>query len=128
MLSRDKDHKKALFRNLISALILQDKIKTTRAKANAVKGLVDKTVNYAKDGGLRRKDYLANFLTSKAATKKMYEDIINRFKDRQSGYTRIMDVGTRKGDNARMVVMEWVKKEVRSKKLEVRSKTKAKTK
>jgi large subunit ribosomal protein L17 len=111
-LGRDKDHKKALFRNLISALILNDRIKTTHSKATAIKGLVDKLVNQAKDGGLRRRDVIANFLTSSSATQKLYQDIVVRFRNRQSGYTRILDTGKRKGDNARMVVMEWMRKPV----------------
>lgn len=108
-LSRDKDHKKALFRNLISALILQGRIKTTQAKAKAIKGLVDKVVNKAKDGGRSAHDQLANFLTSKKATEKLYKDITNRFKKRRSGYTRIVNLGMRRGDNAKMVIMEWVR-------------------
>jgi large subunit ribosomal protein L17 len=109
-LSRDKDHRKALFRNLISALIMRERIKTTEAKAKAIKGLVDRLVSNAKDKGVRRKDKIANFLTSNSAANKLYKDILPRFKERSSGFTRIVKIGRRRGDNAQMVFMEWVKK------------------
>lgn len=109
-LNRDKDHKKALFRNLISALIIEGRIKTTQAKAKAIKGLVDKVVNKAKNDGLRTKDQLANFLTSKKATIKLYDDIVKRFSKKNSGFTRIVKIGRRRGDNAKIVFMEWTGK------------------
>lgn len=106
-LSRDKDHKKALFRNLISALILHGSIKTTEAKAKAVRGLVDRIVNKAKREGRRTRDQVTEFLTSQAAASKLYEEIVPRFKSKNSGFTRIVDFGRRQGDNAKVVVMEW---------------------
>lgn len=120
-LSRDKDHRKALFRNLISALVLQGSIKTTEAKAKAIKGLVDKIVTQAKEGGLRAKDKLANFLTSRAAITKLYDNLVPTFKDRRSGFTRIIEFGRRRGDNAKIVVMEWVGKKVKSEKSPARN-------
>ena len=110
-LSRDKDHRKALFRNLISALILQGSVKTTEAKAKAIKGLIDKLVNKAKKGGLRQKDKITNFLTSKEAAKKLYDEIVPKLKKRSSGFTRIVKFKRRRGDNAKIVIISWVDEE-----------------
>ena len=121
-LSRDKDHHKALFRNLISALILDERIKTTNAKAKALKSLIDRVVNNAKKGGTRTREQLINYLASKVALDKLYNDIIKRFPDRSSGYTRLVRIGERQGDNAIMMLVEWV---VKSEEKTVKSEEKA---
>ncbi|NCN58889.1 50S ribosomal protein L17 [Candidatus Roizmanbacteria bacterium CG22_combo_CG10-13_8_21_14_all_38_20] len=111
-LSRDKDHHKALFRNLISALILDERVKTTNAKAKALKSLIDRVVNNAKKEGTltRTRGQLTNYLASKVALDKLYNDIIKRFPDRSSGYARNVRIGERQGDNATMMLVEWVVK------------------
>ena len=109
-LSRDKDHHKALFRNLISALILDERVKTTNAKAKALKSLIDRVVNNAKKEGTRTREQLINYLASKVALDKLYNDIIKRFPDRSSGYARNVRIGERQGDNATMMLVEWVVK------------------
>src|SRR3989344_480715 len=109
-LSRDKDHHKALFRNLISALILDERVKTTNAKAKALKSLIDRVVNNAKKEGTRTREQLINYLASKVALDKLYNDIIKRFPDISSGYARNVRIGERQGDNATMMLVEWVVK------------------
>jgi len=130
-LSRDKNERKALFKNLMSSLVLNESIKTTESKAKAIKGEVDKLVAKArKEEGLAKK-LLEQSLFSKAV-KKMISDIAPRFNGRNGGYTRIVRLGKRFGDDAQVVLMEWVEKssklKVQSSKLEKKEEKKAKPK
>src|SRR3989344_3597292 len=105
---RDANERKALFKSLISALILNGSIKTTLAKAKAIKGDVDKIVNKAKKGG-REALYLLQTSLNKNEIKKII-DIAPMFSDRSSGYAKMVKLGRRFSDNAAMVQMEWVVK------------------
>jgi large subunit ribosomal protein L17 len=123
--SRDTNERKSLFKSLISSLILQESIKTTVEKAKAIKGDVDKLINKAK----KRKGKLAEQFLQKSLGKSEMEKVINdlapRFKDRTSGYTRIIKLGRRFSDNAAMVVMEWViKPEVKNEESKIKNDTK----
>ena len=108
--SRDTNQRKALFKSLISSLILDESIKTTLEKAKAIKGDVDKIVNKAKKGDNRLKVQLLQKHLGTPAMNKLIKDIAPRFKDRSSGYTRLIKLGRRFSDNAAMVLMEWVEK------------------
>ena len=108
--SRDTNQRKALFKSLISSLILDESIKTTLEKAKAIKGDVDKIVNKAKKGDNRLKVQLLQKHLGTPAMNKLIKDIAPRFKDRNSGYTRLIKLGRRFSDNAAMVLMEWVEK------------------
>ena len=105
---RDKNARKALFRSLISSLILKEKITTTEAKAKAIKSDVDKLVTKIKNGAESKggKNLLSGFLFPHALDK-LVNEIAPRFKTRQGGYTRILRLGKRFGDDAPLVMMEW---------------------
>ena len=118
--SRDTNERKSLFKSLISALILQESIKTTAEKAKAIKGDVDKLVNKAKKGNERLATQLLQRSIGIQAMEKMIKEIAPRFKDRTSGYTRIIKLGRRFSDNAAMVIMEWVVKKVETPKVETK--------
>lgn len=121
--SRDTNQRKALFKSLISSLILDESIKTTLEKAKAIKGDVDKIVNKAKKGDGRLKIQLLQRHLGVLAMNKVIKDIVPRFKDRSSGYTRLIKLGRRFSDNADMVLMEWaVKKEINDKGLMIKDK------
>jgi len=107
-LSRKRDQKRALLKSLASALILKEKIKTTEAKAKEVSPLVEKQISRAKIGNLASRRLLANFF-SPPIVKKLVEEIGPRYKDRPGGYTRIIKLGPRKSDGARMTIIELVK-------------------
>jgi large subunit ribosomal protein L17 len=109
-LGRNKDHRKALFKNLITSLILHEEIKTTEAKAKSVKGLTDRLISRAKTGTLHSRRLLASFLPSQEAVAKIMDVLGPRFKNRTSGFTRIIRLGKRKGDQAPIVKMELVEK------------------
>lgn len=107
-LNRDTKARKALFKNLISSLIIYERIKTTSAKASAVRGLMDKLVSKAKTGSLSARRMIAAFLPDKMAVEKMMDVIGPRFKDRTSGFTRTTKLGRRKGDAAEIVQIEFL--------------------
>ncbi len=103
---RDVDERKALFKGLMSSLVLHEKIETTEEKAKAIKGELDKLVTNAKKGGVLARKLLSPKL-SPEALEKMIKDIAPRFDKRQGGYTRTVRLGKRFGDDATMVVVEW---------------------
>ncbi len=123
-LGRDVKARKALFKNLINALIEHQEIKTTEAKAKAIKGLIDKFVSRAKKKDLHSRRLVFSYLQNKNMVNKLFEEITPRFKNRQSGFTRIIKLGRRRGDAAMMVKMEFV--EGQEAKEESPSKVKAK--
>jgi len=107
-LSRKRDQRNALIRALISALILRGKIKTTEAKAKEISGIAEKFLTKAKKGDLAARRSLAGSF-SVALAKKMIEEIAPSYKERHGGYTRIIKLGLRKSDGARMAIIELVK-------------------
>jgi len=116
--SRDTNERKSLFKSLITSLILQESIKTTLEKAKAIKGDVDKIINRTKRGDEKLAIQLLQRSLGIEAMNKVIKDLAPRFKDRTSGYTRIIKLDRRFSDNAAMAVMEWVAKpEVKSEKL-----------
>ncbi|OGE30862.1 50S ribosomal protein L17 [Candidatus Daviesbacteria bacterium RIFCSPHIGHO2_01_FULL_44_29] len=102
-LSRDTNQRTALFKALVSSLILSEKIQTTQAKAAAIKGLVDRLITQAKSPTTKR--LVAQFLTRKEVYEKLINDLTPRMKDRNSGYTSVVKLGYRQGDGALMVQM-----------------------
>jgi large subunit ribosomal protein L17 len=108
-LKRDTKERKALFRSLMSSLVLEERIKTTEEKAKAIKGQVEKLVTRAKKGGTHVETLLSPHLNAEAI-KKMTSDVAPRFTDRPGGYTRIIRLDRRFNDNASLVLIEWVEK------------------
>ncbi len=109
-LSRERDTRRALFRALIKALVKYDKIVTTKAKAKAIQGDIDKLVNLAKDDSIQKRRRLFSVLGNDKETAKAFaERIAPSFKERKGGYTRIINLPRRRGDAAEIVRMEWVK-------------------
>jgi large subunit ribosomal protein L17 len=104
---RDANERKALFKNLLTSLVIEERITTTEAKAKAIKAAADKLITKAKKGGPDALRSLAPDVRYDAVTK-LVNTIAPRFSDRQGGYTRIIKVGRRVADNAPQVVMEWV--------------------
>ena len=103
---RDINERKALFKGLMSSLVLHEKIETTESKAKAIKGEVDKLVtNAKKDAVLARK--LLSPKLSPEALEKMISNIAPRFDKRQGGYTKMVRLGKRFGDDSTMVLLEW---------------------
>lgn len=107
-LGRTQSHRNMLIRNLVTALLKHERIETTEQKAKAIRGWVDKIINFAKKGDLSSKRRVFHFLTEKEVAYKIIKEAPTRYKDRNSGYTRIIKLGARRGDNAQMAIIELV--------------------
>lgn len=107
-LSRKKDQRKALLKSLASAIFLHKKIKTTEAKAKEVSSFAEKCITRAKKGDLSSRRILVKYF-SKDLVKKLIDEIAPKYKDRKGGYTRIIKLGPRKSDGAKMAIIELVK-------------------
>ena len=107
-LNRKRDQRRLLFRGLMRNLVLQEKMKTTEAKAKEVSGFLEKLITKAKRGNLSSRRLLSGVLCPRSA-KKLIEEIAPRYKERKGGYTRIIKLGPRKTDGAKMVIIELVK-------------------
>lgn len=116
-LGTDKSHTKAMKRSLVSALLLNDRIKTIESRAKEIRPDVDKIITWAKKGDLHsRRLAIAALGGDKELVREVFEKVKQgMFQDRQGGYTRIMKLGFRKGDNAPMVIMELVTEPVQKK-------------
>lgn len=107
-LSRKTDQRKALLRSLASALFLQEKIKTTEAKAKEVRMFVEQLITKGKSQDLAARKLLQSFLPA-AVAKKLFQEISPKYKDRNGGYTRITKLGPRQSDGAKMAIIELMK-------------------
>lgn len=107
---RDRNERKALFKGLLSSLVIHKKINTTEEKAKAIKGEADKLVTKVKRSGsniLTARKLISPYLIP-AAMETLINDIVPQFADRSGGYTRVVKLGKRFNDDAKMVAMEWV--------------------
>src|SRR3982751_1989284 len=107
-LGRTAEHRKALLANQVCSLIEHQRIKTTLAKAKAVRPLAEKMVTLGKNGSLHPRRTALAVLRQKGAVKKLFDDIAPRSADRKGGYTRIVKLGARKSDAAPVAFIEWV--------------------
>jgi len=105
-LNRASGNRKALFRSLSSALILNGRIATTIAKAKETSKNVAKLITLAKAGDLHARRQALATLVDETATRKLFDELGPKYKDRQGGFTRIYRVGPRRGDAAEMAIIE----------------------
>lgn len=106
-LSRKRNQRKALLKSLARNLFLHEKILTTEARAKELRKIVERMIEKGKKGNLASKRYLARFF-EKEIVKKISE-ISSRYKERKGGYTRIIKIGRRKGNGAKMAIIELIK-------------------
>ncbi len=107
-LGREKEHRKALLRNLVSSLILHERIKTTHSKALEARRVAERLITYAKKGTIHHQRLIYRVLQDRNLVKRVMNDIVPRLADYDSGYTRVIKNGYRKGDCAPMSLLEWV--------------------
>lgn len=107
-LHRNRAQRKALLKSLAREIILKEKIITTQAKAKEVKPFLEKMITKAKQGNLASIRYLSRFF-SKNLVKKLISEISPRYKERPGGYTRIIKLGKRKSNGAKMAIIELIK-------------------
>lgn len=102
------EHRKALLSNQVCSLIEHQRIKTTLAKAKAVRPLADKMVTLGKKNSLHARRTALAVLRQENAVKKLFDEIAPRAANRNGGYTRIIKLGQRKSDSAKVAFLEWV--------------------
>src|SRR5436853_2332995 len=107
-LGRTAEHRKALLANQVCSLIQHQRIKTTLAKAKAVRPLAERMVTLGKKASIHARRTALATLRQKNAVKKLFEDVAPRSAERNGGYTRIVKLGRRKSDSAQMAFIEWV--------------------
>ena len=108
-LGRKSAPRKALYANLIVAVLRYEQIKTTEARAKEVRGMVERIITLAKGGSLaERRRIVAELPDEPLVVEKLYDEIVPRYGDRNSGYTRVVKLGPRAADNAPMVQLELV--------------------
>ena len=106
-LGRTNKHRRSMLANLTKDLIMNEKIETTETRAKEARKFVDKMISYGKDGSLA---FLQN---DTAAVKKVFDDLAPRYANRNGGYTRILKLTERRGDDALMVILELVEEDAK---------------
>ncbi|CAN5165182.1 hypothetical protein BH23ACT2_BH23ACT2_12660 [soil metagenome] len=104
----DSAHQRLLMANLVASLIAAEGITTTEAKAKALRPVAEKMITKAKKGGLHNHRQVVAYLNDKEIAAKLFEDVGPRYSQRNGGYTRILKLGPRQGDNAAMARIELV--------------------
>lgn len=118
-LGTDASHTKAMKKSLVAALLENDRIKTTELRAKEIRGDVDRVITWAKKGDLHSRRLAIAKVGDKELVRELFEKVEQgMFKDRPGGYTRIMKLGYRKGDNAKIVIMELVTEPVQFKNMD----------
>ena len=105
---RPTDHRLAMFRNLVTDLLRHEQIKTTEAKAKAIRPLAEKMITLGKQGTVPARRRALGYVYDKDVTKKLFDELGPRYKSRAGGYTRIIKLGPRLGDGAPVVQLELV--------------------
>ena len=121
-LSRNTSHRRALLRNLVTSLIVEERIETTVAKAKAARPVAERMITLGKRGDLHARRQAASYLMTAAALKKLFEDVAKRFAQRAGGYTRMVRTGWRQGDGSDLAVLELIGTQVLQKHAEARAK------
>ena len=107
-LGRPTAHRWALYRNLVADLIKYEKIVTTEAKAKEIRGLTEKVITLGKEGSLASRRRALAFVTDKKIVDKVFNEVAPRYAERIGGYTRMVKLGRRVGDGARLAQIEMV--------------------
>jgi len=107
-LERTKEARGLMLRNLVSSIIIHEKVKTTKAKAKVAKSFVEKTITIAKKGDLSSRRALLKTLVQPKAVEKAISVLSEKYKEKNGGYVRIIKLGNRQGDGAEMVQIELV--------------------
>lgn len=111
-LNRTSSHRKALFANMMAALIKHEQIITTLPKAKELRRVMDPIITYAKKGGLANRRLAIAQVRDEVMVAKVFDVLAPRYKERSGGYTRVLKAGFRHGDNAAMAVIELVDRDV----------------
>lgn len=108
-LGRTADHRKAMLRNLATSVIMNGSVETTEMKAKEVSSVVEKLVTLGKRGDLHARRQAAAYVRGNEAVKKLFSEIAPEYAERNGGYTRVVKTRNRRGDNAPMAIVQFVK-------------------
>jgi large subunit ribosomal protein L17 len=114
-LNRTKSHRKAMFANMVCALLEHEQIKTTLPKAKDLRPIAEKLLTLGKRGDLHARRQAIAFVRNEGVVKKLFDVLADRYRDRQGGYTRVLKAGVRYGDSAPMAVIELVDRDAEAK-------------
>lgn len=113
-LGRDNKHRRSMLANLTKDLIMNERIETTETRAKETRKFLDKMITYGKDGSLvSRRKALAFLQNDTVAVKKVFDDLAKRYASRNGGYTRILKLTERRGDDALIVILELVEEDAK---------------
>lgn len=107
-LGRNTGHRHALLRNITTSLLKSGRIETTEQKAKELRSIVEKMITLGKQGDLHARRQAEAYLLDEGVVKDLFDNIGKKYADRQGGYTRLIKLGTRRGDAASMVIVELV--------------------
>ncbi len=110
-LNRTSSHRIAMFRNMVTSLLEKERIRTTRQKAKEVRRIADKMITLGKRGDLNARRQALSYIRDKAVVHKLFEELSRRYAERLGGYTRILHLPPRPGDNADMAYLELVERD-----------------
>ncbi|MFA6563507.1 MAG: 50S ribosomal protein L17 [Verrucomicrobiia bacterium] len=107
-LGRKSEHRNAMLANLVCSLVLHSRVRTTLEKAKAARRLADRVITFGKKGTLHHRRLALAALHQKDVVAKLFKDVAPQFQGRSGGYTRIVKMGQRIGDSAKLALLEWV--------------------
>ncbi len=107
-LGRATDHRRAMLRAMVTFLLEKGRIETTVTRAKEVRSIAEKMITTAKQGDLHSKRLAYSFITKENVTKKLFDELAPKYRERSGGYTRIVRIGPRRGDAAEMAIIELV--------------------
>ena len=110
-LGRTTSHRIAMFRNMVTSLLEKERIRTTRQKAKEVRRIAERMITLGKRGDLHARRQAFAYIRDKAVVHKLFEDLSRRYAQRPGGYTRILHLPPRPGDNADMTYLELVERD-----------------
>ena len=119
-LNRTSEHRKALFKNMLNSLIKYEQITTTLPKAKELKPKIDKVITLGKKNSLQSKKNLFSQLQSKTSVNKLTKTLSQRYEKRNGGYSRVIRVGYRYGDDAPLAIIELIDRDVQAKKIDIK--------
>ncbi len=123
-LGRTSSHREAMFRNMVTSIIKHESIRTTDATAKEVRKLADRMITLGKRGDLHARRQALSVVRDKEMVAKLFGELAERFRSRAGGYTRIVKVGYRFGDNAPVSILEYIPDETRKEKAKPKKKEK----
>ncbi len=127
-LGRTSSHREAMFRNMVTSIIKHERIRTTDAKAKEVRKIAEKMITLGKRGDLHARRQALAFVRDKEMVQKLFGELSERYRERNGGYTRIVKVGYRAGDNAPVSILEFIAEDRKKEKADEKDKAKKRAK